>query len=391
LGAVGSVIAQVLLESRTIESVTMADKNTTHALEIAKLSRSKTRVVRIDANNKEELEAVIEGKDVVMNAGHPRFNHAMMDLSLRNGANYVDLAGNGLSEQLAQDRAWKEAGLLAVPGLGEDPGLSNIYARYAADRLDTVEEIRVRDGENSTSTKFDFMLLFSPEVFFSEVFDSPRTFVNGKRVSSPPLSGREVYEFPEPIGAQPVYLVDHEEVMTLPEYIGKGVRYVDFKLALTDECVNILHTLKRLGLLGAKPVEIRGSKVAPIELLNSVIPTPVSVSKTVRGHTGIVVEIKGKKGNSTVTYKLSTMASHTMSYRMLHENGTSFLTGVVPAIFVRMLAEGRIKQKGVVPPESLDPLPVLRELGLRGVDTHVSRTELGKVQNNGAVQIQKGP
>ena len=391
MGAVGSVIAQVLLESRTIESVTMADKNTTHALEIAKLSRSKTRVVRIDANNKEELEAVIEGKDVVMNAGHPRFNHAMMDLSLRNGANYVDLAGNGLSEQLAQDRAWKEAGLLAVPGLGEDPGLSNIYARYAADRLDTVEEIRVRDGENSTSTKFDFMLLFSPEVFFSEVFDSPRTFVNGKRVSSPPLSGREVYEFPEPIGAQPVYLVDHEEVMTLPEYIGKGVRYVDFKLALTDECVNILHTLKRLGLLGAKPVEIRGSKVAPIELLNSVIPTPVSVSKTVRGHTGIVVEIKGKKGNSTVTYKLSTMASHTMSYRMLHENGTSFLTGVVPAIFVRMLAEGRIKQKGVVPPESLDPLPVLRELGLRGVDTHVSRTELGKVQNNGAVQIQKGP
>ena len=382
LGAVGSVIAQVLLEGKAIESVTMADKNTANALEIARLSPGKTRVVRIDARNKEELEAVIEGKDAVINAGHPRFNHLMMDLSLANGANYVDLAGNGLSEQLAQDKAWKEAELLAVPGLGEDPGLSNIYARYAADRLTTVEEIRVRDGENSSSTKYEFMLLFSPEVFFSEILDSPRTFVDGRRVSSPPLSGKEVYEFPEPIGAQPVYLVDHEEVMTLPEYIGKGVNYVDFKLALADEFVTTLNTLKKLGLLETKPVDIRGSKVAPIELLNSVIPTPVSVSKTVKGNTGIVVEVKGKEGNTDVAYKLSTMASHEGSYERLRENGTSFLTGVVPAVFVRMLAEGKIKQKGVLPPECLDPLPILRELSLSGVDTHVSRTESTKIPNS---------
>ena len=381
LGAVGSVIAQVLLEGNAIESVTMADKNTAHALEVAKLAPSKARVVKIDANNKEELEAVIEGTNAVINAGHPRFNHQMMDLSLANGANYVDLAGNGLSEQLAQDKAWKQAGLLAVPGLGEDPGLSNIYARYAADRLTTVDEIRVRDGENSSSSKYEFMLLFSPEVFFSEILDSPRTFAGGRRVSSPPLSGREVYEFPEPIGAQPVYLVDHEEVMTLPEYIGKGVNYVDFKLALADEFVATLQTLKKVGLLEGKSVEIRGSKVAPIELLNSVVPTPVSVSRTVRGHTGIVVEVKGRKEKVGVSYKLSTMASHEGSYRALHENGTSFLTGVVPAVFVRMLAEGKINQKGVIPPECLDPLPILRELGLSGVETHVSRTETTIIRN----------
>ena len=382
LGAVGSVIAQVLLEGKAIESVTMADKNTAHALEIAKLSPGKTRVVKIDAGNNEELKEVIEGKDVVINAGHPRFNHLMMDLSFANGANYVDLAGNGLSEQLAQDRAWKEAGLLAVPGLGEDPGLSNIYARYAADRLTTVEEIRVRDGENSSSTKYDFMLLFSPEVFFSEILDSPRTFVDGRRVSSPPLSGKEVYEFPDPIGAQPVYLVDHEEVMTLPEYIGKGVNYVDFKLALADEFVAVLNTLKKLGLLETKPVDIKSAKVAPIELLSSVFPTPVSVSPTVKGSTGIVVEVKGKEGNKDVAYKLSTMASHEGCYKTLHENGTSFLTGVVPAVFVRMLAEGKIKQKGVLPPECLDPLPILKELSLNGVDTRASRTETTRIQTS---------
>jgi saccharopine dehydrogenase (NAD+, L-lysine-forming) len=361
----------------------MADKNTTNALGIARLSRSKTKVVKLDANNKEELDAAIEGKDVVINASHPRFNHSIMEFCLDNGANYIDLAGNGLYEQLAQDKTWREAGLLAVPGMGEDPGLSNIYARYAADELDTVEEIKVRDGENSTSTKFGFMLLFSPEVFFSEVFDSPRTFVDGRRVSSPPLSGREMYEFPSPIGAQPVYLVDHEEVMTLPEYIGKGVKYVDFKLALTDECVAILHTLKKLGLMDSHPLEIRGSRIAPIELLNAAMPTPTSVSKTVKGCTGIVVEVKGRKGDTTVTYKLSTMASHSDSYRRLHENGTSFLTGVVPAVLVRLMAEGKIKQKGVVPPESLDPAPILGELLQEGVHTHILRTELSEIQNEG--------
>lgn len=378
VGAVGSVIAQILLGGRAIESVTMADKNTTQALKIARFSSSKTNVVKIDASNSEELGAVIEGKDVVINAGHPRFNHQMMELSLKNGANYVDLAGNGLYEQLAQDKVWKKADLLAVPGMGEDPGLSNIYARYAADRLEEVEEIRVRDGENSTSTKFDFMLLFSPEVFFSEVFDSPRTFIDGKRVSSPPMSGRELYQFPEPIGTQPVYLVDHEEVMTLPEYIGKGVKYVDFKLALTDDCVATLHTLRKLGLMDSKPLGIRGVEVAPIELLHAVIPTPVSVSNTVRGHTGIVVEVKGRRNGTTVAYRLSTIASHTESYGRLGENGTSFLTGVVPATFARMLAEGKIRQKGVIPPELLDPGPILRELTREGVKTRASRTELVK-------------
>ncbi|MGD0477308.1 MAG: saccharopine dehydrogenase C-terminal domain-containing protein [Nitrososphaerales archaeon] len=378
VGAVGSVIAQILLGGRAIESVTMADKNTTHALKIARVSRSKTKVARIDANNKEELGAVIEGKDIVINASHPKFNHQMMELSLKSGANYVDLAGNGLYEQLAQDKVWKNADLLAVPGMGEDPGLSNIYARYAANRLEEVEEIRVRDGENSTSTKFDFMLLFSPEVFFSEVFDSPRTFIDGKRVSSPPMSGRELYQFPEPIGTQPVYLVDHEEVMTLPEYIGKGVKYVDFKLALTDECVAILHTLKKLGLMDPKPLDIRGVKVAPIELLNAVIPTPVSVSSTVRGYTGIVVEVKGRRKGASVAYRLGTVASHKEAYGRLGENGTSFLTGAVPATFARMLAEGKISQKGVIPPELLDPEPILRELMQEGLETKVSRTELDK-------------
>lgn len=378
VGAVGSVIAQILLQGKAIESVTMADKNTTQALKIAKVSRSKTKVVKIDASNREELGAVIEGKDIVINASHPKFNRQMMELSLKGGANYVDLAGNGLYEQLAQDKVWKNADLLAVPGMGEDPGLSNIYARYAANRLEEVEEIRVRDGENSTSTKFDFMLLFSPEVFFSEVFDSPRTFIDGKRVSSPPMSGRELYQFPEPIGTQPVYLVDHEEVMTLPEYIGKGVKYVDFKLALTDECVDILHTLKKLGLMDPKPLDIRGVKVAPIELLNAVIPTPVSVSSTVRGHTGIVVEVKGRRKGTKEAYRLSTMASHVDAYGRLGENGTSFLTGVVPATFAKMLAEGKISQKGVIPPELLDPESMLAELTQEGVETRVSRTEQGK-------------
>jgi saccharopine dehydrogenase-like NADP-dependent oxidoreductase len=157
------------------------------------------------------------------------------------------------------------------------------------------------------------------------------------------------------------------------------VKYVDFKLAMTDETIIILQVLKKLGLLESKTIEVRGSKVAPLDLLNAVIPTPVTAAETVSGHTGIVVEVKGRTSGAEMNFRLSTFASHEKAYGRFKQNATSFLTGVVPAIFVRMLAEGKIGQKGVVPPESLDSDAILRELTKEGVHTRITRSERRKL------------
>lgn len=370
----GSVIAQTLLEGRAIESVTMADKNTAHALEIARLSHSRTEVVRVDADNKEELEAVVAGKDVVINAGHPRFNERMMDLSLAQGANYVDLAGNGLDRQLAQDRAWKEAGLLAVTGLGEDPGLSNIYARYAADRLTTVSQIKVRDGEFSVSKLRGFVPLFSPEVFFEEVLMDAIIFADGKTKHLSPMSEREVYDFPPPLGRQTVYALEHEEVQTLPYYIKKGVQYVDFKLALSDEFVSNVKLLKELGLLSTKPVSVKGAKVRPFDVFIATLPIPVSVASALSGHAGISIEVSGTFHGKGTKYTLSTQMSHEEAYKRYKSNATSFLTGIVPAVYASTFTKGKVKQKGVIPAEMLDADLMLGELTKAGVTTSLTKS-----------------
>jgi len=176
------------------------------------------------------------------------------------------------------DDAYRKAGLTGLLNLGEDPGLSNIFARYAADRMDRVDEIRIRDGETCESEKYTFMATFSPEVFLGgEIFLKPLIFEDGAFKHLPPFSGEEVYNFPDPVGPLTVYCTDHEETETLPKFIKKGVTYADFKLAFSPETVELLKTLNELGMMSMKPINVKGAKVAPLDVFISLIPTPAEI------------------------------------------------------------------------------------------------------------------
>ena len=258
--------------------------------------------------------------------------------------------------------------------MGEDPGLSNIYARYAADRLTTVKEIKVRDGEFSVSKLRGFVPLFSPGVFFEEVLTDAIIFDGGQVKHFPPMSEKEVYDFPPPMGRQTVYALEHEEVQTLPYYIKKGVQYVDFKLALSDEFVSNVNLLKELGLLSMKPVNVKGTHVRPFDVFIATLPIPVSVASALSGHAGISVEVNGISRGKETKYTLSTQMSHEEAYKRFKSNATSFLTGIVPAVFVSTFAKGKIKQKGVVPAEMLDADLMLGELSKAGVRTSLSKS-----------------
>jgi len=258
--------------------------------------------------------------------------------------------------------------------MGEDPGLSNIYARYAADRLTTVREIKVRDGEFSVSKLRGFVPLFAPEVFFEEVLTDAIIFDGGQVKHLPPMSEKEVYDFPPPMGRQTVYALEHEEVQTLPYYIKKGVQYVDFKLALSDEFVSSVNLLKELGLLSTKPVSVKGTHVRPFDVFVATLPIPVSVASALSGHAGISVEVSGTSRGKETMYTLSTQMSHEDAYKRFRANATSFLTGIVPAVFVSTFAKGKIKQKGVVPAEMLDADLMLGELTKAGVGTSLSKS-----------------
>jgi len=375
VGSVGSVIAQYLQQDSSIGSLTLADKDISRARSIAgRRGKTKVEVVRIDASEPKQLERLMDGKGIVVNSGHPIFNEPLMRLSKELGIAYVDLASSEMKEQLAQDKEFREANTLGVVGMGEDPGLSNIYARYAADRLTTVKEIKVRDGEFSVSKLRGFVPLFSPEVFFGEVLMDAIIFTDGRVKHLPPMSEREVYDFPPPMGRQTVYALEHEEVQTLPYYIKKGVQYVDFKLALSDEFVSNINLLKELGLLSTKPVNVKGTHVRPFDVFIATLPIPVSVASALSGHAGISVEVRGMSRGRETKFTLSTQMSHEEAYRRFKSNATSFLTGIVPAVYVSTFAKGKIKQKGFIPAEMLDADLMLSELSKAGVRTSLSKS-----------------
>lgn len=376
VGSVGSVIAQYLKQDDSIGTLTLADKDTSRARSLAaKRGKTKVKAVKIDASNSAELERLVTGKGIVVNSGHYIFNEPLMKLCARLGVAYVDLASSKIMDQLSHDKEFRKANTLGVVSLGEDPGLSNIYARYAADRMTTVDSIKVRDGEFSVSKLHGFVPLFSPEIFFEEVLLDAMIFEDGKVRHLPPMSEKEVYDFPSPMGRQTVYALEHEEVQTLPRYIKKGVKYVDFKLALGDDFVSNVSLLKELGLMGTKPIDVKGVRVRPFDVFIATLPIPVSVASALRGHAGISVEVTGASRGKKVRLTLSTQMAHEKAYERFRSNATSYLTGIVPAVFVSTFAKGKVKQKGVIPAEMLDADLMLGELAKAGIETLVEESE----------------
>ncbi len=335
---------------------------------------------RADAKNIKDLVGAFRDVDIVVNATIPLLNINVMKAALKADVHYMDLATGGpkeatdapeLREQQALDGAFKKAGLTALLSMGVDPGCSNIFARHLADRLDRVDELLVRDGDNSTVEGYSFAPLFSPDTLLEECLLPPLVYRSGRFERLEHLSGGEVYEFPDPVGPLPAYYVDHEEVETLPVNI-KGLRKCDFKYALGENFVQTLRTLHEIGILGTKPVRVGGVRVVPKDVLVALLPDPAKLGPKVRGHSCVGVEARGREAGRRVRRYMYTVASHRDCYEKHGVTATAYQTGVPPAIGVEMIARGDITRTGTFTPELLDPEPWPEELARRGMAVKVA-------------------
>jgi saccharopine dehydrogenase (NAD+, L-lysine-forming) len=372
-GAVGTAICGDLAKTPHISEVVCAGRNIDKAKQLAqKLKSDKVTPKKVDASSSDELMKALKEVDIVINASLPEYNLTIMEVALKNGAHYIDNAVyESVDHKLKFDDAYRDAGLTGLLNLGEDPGLSNIFARYAADRMDRVDEIRIRDGETCESEKYTFMATFSPEVFLGgEIFLEPLIFENGAFKHLPPFSGEEVYNFPDPVGPQTLYCTDHEETETLPRFIKKGVKYADFKLAFSPEIVELLKTLNELGLMSMKPIDVKGVKVSPLDVFISLIPTPAEIGGKVEGYACILADVRGEKEGDKIHYVVYTFMNHKEAYRKLGVTATAYLTGIPAAVGAAMLADGSIKKRGVYPPEVLEPEPFLARIRQKDISIY---------------------
>ncbi len=366
-GAMGTVAARRLVRLKEIDDLVIADLVANRARSLTAALRSlKATALPLRDTTPGGLGKALEHADLAINAAHVDLDLPLMEACLDAGSNYMDLSSEP-AKQFPYDTRFRNAGLTALLGGGEDPGIGNVLARHAADRLDSVHAIRIRDGDTASSPDTPLPVVWSPETFLVEVFSPGLAFEDGKLVRPPPWSGKEIYPFPEPVGPQPVYLMDHEEPETLGKFIGKGLRHVDLKLAIADATYRVLHTIHDLGLLRDEPVTVEGVRVSPRKMLMSLVRRPADLVGRVTGTAMIVVEVDGLKEGKRVSHRLYTGMRHEDAARRHNATATGYLVGTGAAVFATQFVRGQIPQKGVLSAECLDPAESLRLMGHMGL------------------------
>jgi len=381
-GAQGSVTVMWLVKEPDVSEVICADISLERAKRFEnKLKSDKVCPMKVDVWKPDEVLEAAKGVDVVINMvaawvekRSPAPN--VMEAAFKNGAHYVDPAVAYREEEdrmLELSDKWTDVGLTAIFDLGKTPGITNMYARYAADRLDRVDEIRVKTCLDVISEE-EFLVTWSPVAALTGWSEAGLVYENGKYKEVPPFSGEDVYNFPnDPRGPCPGYLADHEEVWTLPRFI-EGVRHVEFK-----HYSHRVPIFRALGMLfgSDRPIDVKGVKVAPLDVLLALVPPPADLPEKIKAglvddiYSCGVVEVKGEKAGGETLYTLSCPVSLRDVNKILPgSQPESILVGTPPAVAATMLIRGEIKERGVMPPECLNPDPFLAKLAEKGIQTY---------------------
>jgi saccharopine dehydrogenase (NAD+, L-lysine forming) len=386
-GGVGAAFAAIAQRRPAFERVFLADLSPVRAhAAVARLGEpDRFAAEQVDASDRAALVKSIERvkPDIVLNATDPRFNRPIFDAAFDTRTTYVDMAmtlskphpqrpyelpGTMLGDyQLARHEQWLEEGVLALVGMGVEPGLSDVFARYAADELfSEIAEAGVRDGADLLVEGYDFAPTFSIWTTIEECLNPPLIWERDRGFyTTPPFSEPEVFEFPEGIGAIECVNVEHEEVVLIPRFL--DARRVTFKYGLGEEFIAVLRTLHKLGLDSTEPLEVRGMKVAPRDVVAAALPDPATLGERMTGRTcaGTHVTGVGKDGTPRSTY-LYHVVDNEPTMRDYGSQAVVWQTAINPVVAMELLNDGAWQGAGVLGPEAFPPKPFLERLAELG-------------------------
>jgi saccharopine dehydrogenase (NAD+, L-lysine-forming) len=386
-GGVGAAFAAIAQRRSAFEEVVLADVVLGRAQAVVDRLGEPDRfsAERVDASSREELVGLI-GRvrpDAVLNACDPRFNEPIFGASFDARVTYLDMAmtlshphperphelpGEMLGEhQLARHGEWERAGVLALVGIGVEPGLSDVFARYAAEELfSSIREIGVRDGADLVVEGYDFAPTFSIWTTIEECLNPPLIWERERGFyTTAPFSEPELFEFPEGIGPVECVNVEHEEVVLIPRWV--QCERVTFKYGLGQEFIDVLRTLHKLGLDSTEPVSVRGVQVAPRDLVAATLPDPATLGERMSGRTcaGTWVTGTGTDGRPRSTY-LYHLVDNETTMREYSSQAVVWQTAINPVVALELLDRGDWRGVGVLGPEAFPPAPFLELLGEMG-------------------------
>lgn len=355
-GAMGRVAVRDLLTHAHGSRILVADYNEAGARAYARSLRSvRVSACFADAARPAALARVLRGCAVVLNCTQHDFNLSVMKAALAAGCHYLDLGGlfTWTRRQLKLDEAFRRAGRVAVLGMGGSPGITNVLARMAADRLARVDDIRVRSCWHDPAARpADFSFAFSPQTVMEELTLPAFAYRRNRLERIPPRTRWEQRVFPEPFGAVWCLATRHSEVATLRDsFRAKGCRACDFMLGYDRAFVREFERRLAAGwtLEDFKPLVASRARPRDVELLR------------------VEVAGRGRGGRRMVT--ADCVARARPSWRA---SSGDIDTGCPPSIVAQMIASGLINEPGVHAPENIIPVaPFVRELRRRGMRVSV--------------------
>jgi saccharopine dehydrogenase-like NADP-dependent oxidoreductase len=378
-GGVGAAVAAVAQKRDFFERIVLADLDPARPeAVVAKLDDPRFAAARVDASDAAGIAALAREHeaDAILNATDPRFNPPIFAAAFEARCTYLDMAMT-LSEphpeepyartgvmlgdlQFAEHDRWDAAGLLALCGIGVEPGLSDVFARYAADHLfSEIDEVAIRDGADLAVEGYDFAPTFSIWTTIEECLNPPLIWERGRGFyTTEPFSEPEVFDFPEGIGPIECVNVEHEEVVLVPREI--ECNRVTFKYGLGTEFIDVLKTLHKLGLDSTRPVSVRGAEVAPRDVVAAALPDPATLGDRMHGKTcaGTHVTGTGQDGTPRSTY-LYHVSDNEQTMRDYGSQAVVLQTALNPVVALELVERGAWKRSGVLGPEAFDAVPFL--------------------------------
>jgi saccharopine dehydrogenase-like NADP-dependent oxidoreductase len=382
VGGVGEAISVIAKTKPWVEQIVLADYSLDRAKEVqAKLGdAARFPAEFVDASQQKMIEELTNKYqvDLIMNACDPLYNVPIFDAAYNTGVHYMDLAMT-LSEphpddpfnqwgvklgdyQFERAHLWEEKGILCLAGLGVEPGMADVFARYAQDHLfDEIEEIGVRDGANIEVRGYDFAPNFSIWTTIEECLNPPVIWEKARGwFTTAPFSEPEVFEFPEGIGRLEVVNVEHEEVLLVPRWV--KTKRVTFKYGLGDQFIDVLKTLHMLGLDNKEPIKVKDVMVAPRDVVAACLPNPAHLGERMIGKTCAGTWVKGVKDGKPRQVYIYQVADNEECMQKWGCQAVVAQTAFNAVIGWDLLEHGVWKGAGVLGPEAFDPVPFMNKM-----------------------------
>ncbi|MCI4343251.1 MAG: saccharopine dehydrogenase NADP-binding domain-containing protein [Thermoplasmata archaeon] len=374
-GLTGQCSVRDLATTGKFDTVVAADLDLALAERAARAAGPRATATRLDVRDHAALVKLLEGSDVCVNAVQYGFNIAVMEAALAARVPYLDFGGlfHMTRRQLALDEKFRAADLLAIPGFGQVPGISNVLAMEACADLDHVESLLIRDGwKDLTVHGPEISFTWSPSTFLDEMVMPAVVFEQGAYHDHPAMSGAEEYDFPPPVGRTRVYRTLHSEPATLPESLrDKGIQHCEWKEG--GPGIEVLRTMALLGLGSDQPLDVKGQSVSPREFTlallkrEKLLGAPEGVE--INDWEVLDIEVRGSIAGRPVVRHAMARFPPRLDW---HLTATEYAVGVAGAIGAELLTSGQVTARGVVPPERcIPPGPLRAALKARGIETAI--------------------